>query len=531
MLDRLGQGVQPITCSAGFAVETLVPPPGLIGANGMRHGADGRLYVAQAFGNQISAVDPATGQIDIVVPAGGAIIAPDDLAFDSHGSLYATEVMSARVCALRPNGTIEVIAADTPVANGVTVHADRIFMSEFRPGGRILELFADGGQPRVIAEDLMAPNALCQGPDGKLYFPQVPLGEIWRVAPDGGAPECVARGLATPTAVKVATDGTIIVTEAATGAVSAVDPGTGRAREIARTPIGLDNLALAPDGSVIVSHYTDGAVTTVARDGACATLVPGGMLGPYGLAVDGAGTLLIADGMSLAAWRPGQAVERRAMLLQPGFPAFLRTLAAVADGIVCANSAGMVMHYVPGGGPRTIVEGLGDAMDLAVLPDGAILVCDAGAGQLVHVSAQGDTRILARGLSQPTGLCIGADGTAFVSEAGSGRVVAVQAGEVTPLLEGLAEPHGVATDGRSLYALDRAQRRVHQVDLSTRVAQVVARGVPTGPGPGRTLKPLPGIAGLMPGPLLPFADLALLPDGRLCIGCDGDGSIRALRPL
>ncbi|MFD2580153.1 SMP-30/gluconolactonase/LRE family protein [Novosphingobium colocasiae] len=104
----------------------------------MRMGPDGLLYVAQAFGSQISSVDPATGAARVVSAADGAIIAPDDLAFDSHGNLYATEVMSARVSVIRPNGAIDVIAGDVPVANGITVHADRIFMSEFRPEGRDL---------------------------------------------------------------------------------------------------------------------------------------------------------------------------------------------------------------------------------------------------------------------------------------------------------------------------------------------------------------------------------------------------------
>ena len=85
--------------ASGWSLRALTAPSVLFGANGMRVGPDGRLYVAQAFGSQVSAVDIATGAVATISPIGGAIVAPDDLVFDTHGTLYATEVMSARVCA------------------------------------------------------------------------------------------------------------------------------------------------------------------------------------------------------------------------------------------------------------------------------------------------------------------------------------------------------------------------------------------------------------------------------------------------
>jgi hypothetical protein len=78
---------------------------------------------------------------------GSAVVARTILAFDSHGVLYITEVMSERVSARLPDGSLRVIADHVPVANGITTHGDRIFMDEFRPGGRVLELYAEG-RPR-----------------------------------------------------------------------------------------------------------------------------------------------------------------------------------------------------------------------------------------------------------------------------------------------------------------------------------------------------------------------------------------------
>ena len=72
-----------ISVAAGWKCTQLTAPSALYGANGMRFGPDGRLYVAQAFGSQISAIDTNTGEVSVISPVGGPIVGPDDLAFDS----------------------------------------------------------------------------------------------------------------------------------------------------------------------------------------------------------------------------------------------------------------------------------------------------------------------------------------------------------------------------------------------------------------------------------------------------------------
>ena len=83
--------------ATGWRLDRLTAPSRLFGANGLRTGPDGRIYVAQVTGSQISALDLATGDVETVSAKGGDIVAPDDVAFDAHGNLYATEVMDGRV--------------------------------------------------------------------------------------------------------------------------------------------------------------------------------------------------------------------------------------------------------------------------------------------------------------------------------------------------------------------------------------------------------------------------------------------------
>ena len=78
---------RPPTVADGWRFERLTPPSRLFGANGLRTGPDGRVYIAQVTGSQISALDVGTGRVETVSAKGGDIIAPDDVAFDPDGNL------------------------------------------------------------------------------------------------------------------------------------------------------------------------------------------------------------------------------------------------------------------------------------------------------------------------------------------------------------------------------------------------------------------------------------------------------------
>ncbi len=131
-----------------------------------------------------------------------------------EGLLYVTEFLNARVSTITPEGKAEVLIADVPGANGITIFRDRIFMDECRPEARVVELFRDGRAPKVLAQGLDLANALSVGPDEMLYFPQLAKGEVCRVSPDGGPLERVVDGLAVPTAVKFDNHGFLLVIQA-----------------------------------------------------------------------------------------------------------------------------------------------------------------------------------------------------------------------------------------------------------------------------------------------------------------------------
>lgn len=62
--------------AAGWRLQRITAPSRLFGANGLRTGPDGRVYVAQVTGSQISALDVATGELVAVSPAAGTSSRP-----------------------------------------------------------------------------------------------------------------------------------------------------------------------------------------------------------------------------------------------------------------------------------------------------------------------------------------------------------------------------------------------------------------------------------------------------------------------
>lgn len=518
--------------AAGWQLTHLVPPSSLFGANGMQFGPDGRLYVVQAFGSQVSAITTSTGACQTISPVGGPIVAPDDIAFDSRGVMYVTEVMSARVSAHTPDGQTRVIADNVPAANGLTAYQDRLFMDECRPGGRLFEVYPDGRAPRLIADNLPLPNALSVGPDGQLYFPEIAAGEIWRVPLTGGAPQRFLAGLAVPTAVKFDRKGLLTTTQAGSGEILKVDLQSGAKTAVAKVRPGIDNFAIDADNRLFISHFVDGGVAEILSDGRERVLAPAGFLGPLGLAVGSDGTLYAADGLSLVVITPDGKPNRPGMLLDEGFPGFVRGLAAgPAGSLYVTTSAGTVASYHPGTrAAQTLASGLNELLGVARTPDGVVVVAEGGEGRVLKISATGEVTVLARGLGRPTGVAVAGDGSCYVSEAGRGRVVKVNGG-TSVVVEGLQTPQGLALAGDQLLILDAGKKELLACSLATKQRQTLATNLPVGAPPGVTPKPLLGVPDLIPGPLSPFAGLAVGGDGTIYIAGDGEGSVLALKKV
>lgn len=518
----------PAEAAHGWRIGRLTPPSRLFGANGIRFAPDGRLWIAQVGGSQISALDVDDGAISVISPKGGAIVAPDDLAFDDAGSLYVTEITEGRVCRRTRDGRVSVIRGDIPVANAITFHQGRLFVGECRMGGRILELDLDGGEPRLIAGDLPMVNAFEAGPDGLLYFPVMGANQIWRVPLAGGSPEVVAGDLGVPDAVKFDARGRMLSTQVASGQLLRIDPQTGAREMLADLGPGLDNVAIR-DGRIFVSSIP-GEITEILSSGGTRPVVSRGLQWPLGLALGADGALFVADGAFGYRLFPGGGLELAGMIFAPGCPGYLRGVAAGAQPgeWLVTTGLGAVARYHPAEGRSTLLaSGLDRLMGVAERADGSLAVVEHGSGRLLAID-DGSVTVLATGLDQPMGVAVAPDGRTYVAEAGAGRIVEVAGGRIRPVVAGLSRPEGLAFADDRLLIVDVGAKALLRAEPGGRL-ETLATHLPVGAPAGVAPKFL-GPIGDLAGPMIPFAGIAVAPDGHIFLSGDAEGSVLALAP-
>ncbi|MGW0846241.1 outer membrane protein assembly factor BamB family protein [Streptomyces sp. NPDC002787] len=536
------------TTSARWEPRRLNPPSPLWGSNGVAFGPDGRLYVAQYLAGQISAVDTATGDVDVVVPMDSPVQSPDDLAFGADGSMYIADLVPGRVWRRSPAGEYSLVSDEVTNPNGITCVGDRLFINEMKPNGRLMELFPDGGDPVVLTEGLALGNAMQLGPDGHLYYPHMITGQVWRISPDGGTPEVVAEDVHEPVAVRFDLGGVLhVLSRGVEGIVTRVDlHGSGTRTLVTSGLKGLDNAAFDAENRMFVSSFASSGVTELHPDGRTREIVRRGLSGPYGVTVDLGGTVYAADHYRLAspaAADEGEPVGTTAV----GGPGGVKThlLRPFAHGITAdggllhyTSQFGDVQTYDPRSGAlRERARGLKQPIGIAVGPDGSLVVAETGAGRVVAVDAgsepePGTVTVLAEGLDQPTDVAFDARGRLYVSEERLGTVLRIEPeGGTAVVADGLGAPQGLAVLGDDLFVVETERRRLCAVSLTTGERRIDAEDLPLGPPPGVVPRTQPALyADIMPGMARRFAGLAAAPDGTLVLSANGEGTALRLTP-
>nr|WP_107906893.1 hypothetical protein [Streptomyces chartreusis] len=531
-------GNQPVD-SVRWAPRRLNPPNPLWGSNGVAFGPDGRLYVAQFLAGQISAVDPATGDVEVVVPMDGPVQSPDDLAFGADGSMYIADLVPGRVWRRSPAGEYTLVSGDVANPNGITCVGDRLFVNEMKPDGRLMELFPHGGDPRVLTEGLALGNAMQLGPDGHLYYPHMmsgpnPLvtGQVWRIPPDGGVPEVVADDVHQPVAVRFDRGGVLhVLSRGPEGIVTRIDlHGSGSRTLVTSGVVGLDNAAFDAENRMFVSSYASGGVTEMHPDGRTREIVPRGLDGPYGVTVDLGGRVYAADHYRVASPEP----SREGGVTTLSLLHFSHGIAADGELLHLTSQFGQVQTYDPRDGTlRDRAGGLRRPLGITVAPDGSLVVAESGAGRVVAVGEDDSVGVLVDGLDRPADVAFDGEGRCYVSDEGAGAVLRIEAdAPPTVVVDGLDAPQGLAVLGEELFTVETGRRRLCAVSPATGETRIDAEDLPVGAPPGVVPGAEPALfAQGMPGMARRFAGLAVAPGGALLLSANGEGTVLKLTPV
>jgi len=502
----------------GWCSQVLAGPSVLFAANGLTLDAAGHLVVTQLFGGQVSRVDPSTGASEVVLSPSMGATPPDDAIHLHDGRLALTEPFAGAVSIMTGADGLQRLPYDLPGANGIATDPERrrLFVTEFREQGRLVEVDPDGVAPMsVLLEDLDWPNALAEF-DGALYFPLVHLGQVRAYELATGKTRIVSRDLSLPTAVKVLADGRLVVSEAGSGHITAIDPMSGVTEVLAELEPAVDNLVPAPDGTLYATHFDTGKIVAVGN-GANREVLGPGLIGPYGVEVGADGTILIADGVSVKVVE-SDGPFRSDLHALVDFPWLITAAVRVESNVLVIVAHGVgILEWTPEieGSDRLLAgpEQIEDPVGLVLDPDDPtrVLVCDRARGAVWSIGRDGTMERVVQGLEEPQAVARDAAGRLWVSH--GTNAVSVHAGdEVVTTLEGFGAPQGIAVSAGRVLVADVERRQLVGVDVATLDRYVVMHSAPIGP---------PDTVGV------PFGFCAITADASgFIVGCNGDGSVR-----
>ena len=243
------------------------------GSNGLAFDAEGMIWLADYFGDQVLKIDPANGEIlerynDECNGAG-----PDDIAIDEQGRVFWTGFTNGVVGRIDPNTRDNVIIAELPVgANPIAFSDDgRLFVGLAVINDGLYELDPEGvEEPVLIADALDNVNAFDFGPDGFLYGPQLINGAVVKIdVQNGEIVETIADGYGFPCSVRYSEDDNLLyILSANPKSLSTIDLDDYSKRVFATPETqAADNFAIGPDHNFYITGFDMPRINVVNVDG------------------------------------------------------------------------------------------------------------------------------------------------------------------------------------------------------------------------------------------------------------------------
>jgi large repetitive protein len=423
--------------------------------NGVAVDGSGNVYVADGYANAVYMMPLGCASSSCVTTVGGGFSNPPSVAVDRSENVYVADYDNEAVKEIMLHGvnfgTVPV-GSTGPVLTlyfGFSAAGSGITASALTQGATGLD-FADAGTGTCDTNGTgHSYNAGDSCTVNVMLTPEF-AGTRYGAAELSDAGGVIATALlyGTGSAPQLAFGPGIISTVAGNGTYGfSGDGGPATSAELER-PFGVavdsaGNLYIADDVNNRIRKVTpDGTITTVAGNGSCAIVVDYGcysgdggpatsaeLSDPYGVAVDGAGNLYIAE-----------LTNHRVRKVTPG-------------GTI-TTAAGTVYGYGGDGGPATSAE-MYQPVGVAVDGAGNLYIADAEGARIRKVDAS--TGVIST---------VAGNGTAGYN----GDNIAATSAE-------LYQPYGVAVDGAgNLYIADQYNHRIRKVTPDGIIATVAGNG-------------------------------------------------------
>ena len=246
---------------------------------------------------------------------------------------------------------------------------------------------------------------------------------------------------------------------------------------------GLDSpfgVAVDAAGNVLVAdHIHHRVVTLPAGGGAQVTLPFTGLFYPSGVAIDAAGNVFVTNLNNRVVELPAGGGAQVTLPFSGLSDPVAVTVDAAGTVFVADRENDRVVALPAGGGVQVTLpfSGLSDPVAMAVDAAGTVFVADRNPNRVVALPAGGGAQVTLpfSGLSLPEGLAVDAEGNVFVAD--RDRVIELPAGgsQVTLPFSGLSHPFGVAVDAAGTVFVADAGDNARTVELLTVAAVRFAR--------------------------------------------------------
>ncbi|HEX4881346.1 MAG TPA: hypothetical protein VFV18_03280 [Porticoccaceae bacterium] len=484
--------------SEPWLVQYLVPGADFLGIHGLTFDRDDNLYVGSVIGQAIYRVDTRSGESSVFVgpPEGMA----DDLEFGPDGTLVWTSILTGKVHARSPDGSIRVLADNLPGINSVAFDNDgRLFVTQVLWGDALWELDLAGKRaPRRVIADQGHLNGFDFDRDGKLYGPLLYKGKVVKVDVDSGGLETVATGLRIPVAVNLDRRENLYVPDTALGRILRVDIDSGEKTLVATVREGIDNLALNSRDELYITNMVDNAVLRInTATGAARTVVSSALAVPGGLAVaqeNGVDQVYLGDLFSFKKidGKSGAVTElKRGLRDRMEMPMTVNLRGGRATTSSWFTNAVEVIDLASNQSVATYHQ-LRHPVDALELEPGVVLVAEQGSGTLLRISGdRGEEReVIAEELPGMAALRALPRKDAedpvrqvYLTDAVKGELlrIDVKDGRSRIVVDGLQQPEGfdLLPDGSIVLAEVGRQRLIH-IDPDSGAVTEMARNLAIG---------------------------------------------------
>ena len=481
--------------------QTTLPFTGLSNPFGVAVDHAGNVFVADAGNGRV--LELASGGTQTVVASG--LDSPTGIAVDSRGDVFVSDGGAGDVVEVSPAGVKTTVVSGLQQPQGVAVDgAGDVFANESGANAQVIKVPPSGVTTSLIP-GLESPAALAVAPSGDLYFSDAASLQVVAVTP--GVPLTIVPDR---TAIEL-TAGAAVLTRGQAGALTAtVATATGATvpdGEIVRfssggtvlgtAPLvgGVASLSTAsiPAGSYTVRAMYGGDTNFAASSSAVEPSSPRaevpatGLSDTLGVAVDGAGNVLIADTFNNRVVQVTPAGVQTTVVSGVTSPF---GVAVDGSGDLFITAVGSDVTEVSPSGKQTTLPftGLANPTGVAVDRAGNVFVVDSRNNRVVKLTPAGTQTTIASDLDSPLGVAVDALGNLFIADTNDNRVVEVTAGGVeTTVASGLDGPQGVAVDSSdNLYITELATQDVVKVSPTGRGDDHRFRTRITGSGGGGT---------------------------------------------